>query len=1005
VAGLSEKSVISPTLVGRAEQAAALRRALELARAGRGLAVLLAGEAGIGKTRLAREIGAEARRSGLTVLQGSCQEPDRSWPYAPLIDLLRDYLGRQPKSSAPLVGSELARLLPELSTDTGQTTRPLAEFDRYSLFLALERFLFGLAGEAPLVVIVEDIHWADDASLEALLHLARRLGGQRVLLVLTYRGEEAGASLGRFLLSLNRARLAEALALPALNPPEVDALLRAIFDQPRPTSAEFLRALYLLTEGNPFFIEEVLKTLLAAGDIFYRAGVWDRKPLQQLRIPASVGLAVEQRTRQLAPGAYGLLQQAAVVGRRFDFALLQELTGMDEITVVAHLKQLVAAQLIVEESDDQFAFRHALTREAVYGTLLHRERRQHHRAIAECLERLAGRAGRLEGVAADLAHHFFQAQAWDRAQRYAQAAGRHAQAMHAPREAAELYSRALEAIRSLGRPAGADLLRARGQAYETLGEFERAHADYEGALALAQAAEAHRDEWQCLLDLGFAWSSQDYARAGDYFRRALTLARDLDDPALLAHSFNRVGNWHVNVEQVQAARDHHLQALKLFEALNDTHGRAETLDLLGLTASMTGNFDEGFACNREAVALFEALNDKRGQAASLSVMGECGATYLTDAMSVAPIALAEAGGYARQALAITQAIGWRSGESYALSVASLCAGSQGHLAEAVELARRALDVAAEIEHYQWMAFAHVAYGLAWSSGLRLAPAREHFEQAQALAQAIHSAFWAAVSASLSASTCAAQGELDQAASLLAGDHAAGSAPLSFADKLTGAARVELSLARGDPAEAVREASRLMEAVVPSDPAPEQPWRAAPRLLKLYGESLSAAGRYPEAVLALEASVRACAAQGARPLQWRALAALGRCWWAQRRFEPAQSAFEMAASLVRELAAELPDEAWRQDFLQAALTFLPASTPGYQRRAAKQAVGGLTERERQVARLLAQGRANRDIAAALVLSERTVEKHISNILGKLGLTSRLEVAAWAHAHGLDVEVSG
>lgn len=273
------KPVICPVLIGRATYVQALTRCIAEARAGRGQVVLVGGEAGIGKSRLVAEATARAADEGLLVLQGHCFEPDRLLPYAPLLDLLRALMAAQsPRAVLDLAGPagpELARLLPELAALLLDGAPPAAvdpAQEKRRLFDALARVFVSLAGRAPLLVVVEDLHWGDDTTLDFVLHLARRSAALPLLLVCTYRSDEVHPGLQHVLAGLDRERLATEIALHRLEPGEVDAMLRAIFELTRPASADFLQMLYALTEGNPFFIEETLKALNAAGDITYAAG-------------------------------------------------------------------------------------------------------------------------------------------------------------------------------------------------------------------------------------------------------------------------------------------------------------------------------------------------------------------------------------------------------------------------------------------------------------------------------------------------------------------------------------------------------------------------------------------------------------------------------------------------------------------------------------------------------------------------------------------------------------
>ncbi len=283
-------------------------------------------------------------------------------------------------------------------------------------------------------------------------------------------------------------------------------------------------------------------------------------------------------------GSYSL---AAVAGRRFDFVLLQQITQDDETYLVELMKEAIAAQLVIEESAEQFTFRHALTRQAISSGLLARERRAFHRAIAQTLEHLHEAA--LDASLADLAYHCAEAELWSKAMEYAGRAAEQAQALSAPRSAVEQWTRVMHAAQHLGQAVPLTCYRARGQAYEILGDFEQAKTDYERALLTARQTEDGHLVWQSILDLGFLWTGRDYKRAGAYFQQAVDLARHLGDPGLHAHSLTRQATWLLNTRQVAEALSTNREALALFEAQHDQPGMIETLDLLGTVYNLGGD--------------------------------------------------------------------------------------------------------------------------------------------------------------------------------------------------------------------------------------------------------------------------------------------------------------------------------------------------------------------------------------------------------------------------------
>jgi tetratricopeptide (TPR) repeat protein len=994
-----DKSVICPILIGRASAVQVIGRRLDSVRSGNGQVVVLAGEAGLGKSRLAAEVKRIATHNNWLILQGNCFEPDCTLPYAPFLDLLRAFCStRSNEEVAREFGPTawgLAKLLPELSTlvreqTSERTVEP--EHEKRHLFQALGQFFIRLATAQPLILILEDLHWSDDTSLEFLLHLARRIAAQPILLLLTYRSDELHAGLSRFLAELDRERLAVELSLTRLTLSEVDRMLRAIFDFQRPVRTEFLETIYELTEGNPFFIEEVCKSLIAAGDIFFTQGRWDRKPLGELHIPRSVQEAVSRRSEQLGEGARQVLVKASVVGRRFDFALLQALTLHSERELLQHIKALIAAQLVVEETAERFAFRHALTREAVYSSLLARERKSLHQVIGETLERLY--TASLEAHLSDLAYHFFEAGLWAKAFEYSQQAGEKARALYASSEAVEHFTRALEAARQLAMLAPWQVYRARGQTYETVGEFERAQTDYEAVLQISRTAQDRGAEWLALLDLGFLWAARDYAKTGQYFRQALALARSMGDPTVLGKTLNRMGNWHANADQPLEALRHHQEALDIFEELNDRPGLAETFDLMGLTTAMDGDWVHSQVYYEQAIALFRELNDQRGLASAHAILAEQDMSFYSQFMPEMMILPVQALAHAQESVKLAREIGWRSGEAYALIVLGGLWESQGEYERALSFVQAGLELAQEIEHGQWMTIGHLDLGGIYLSLLAFDVAQEHLEQGLANAQETHSVNFVRQCAVALALACILRNDLARAAKVLDSAFSPGTETRTFTQQLYGYACAELALAQGDAAQALSILDELIASV------PNAITRTVvPRLWKLRGEALMALGRLSEAETALLAANKSVAARGMRPPELEYRIALGRVYRLQRRRDQAEAEFEAARTIIGELAANIPDEALRNQFRERALARIPALAPPSSLRTAKKEFGGLTARERQVAALIAQGNSNREIAAALVVGERTIETHVAHILSKLGFDSRTQIAVWAVEMGL------
>jgi DNA-binding CsgD family transcriptional regulator len=631
--------------------------------------------------------------------------------------------------------------------------------------------------------------------------------------------------------------------------------------------------------------------------------------------------------------------------------------------------------------------------------------------VGETLERV--HAAEPDAFAADLAYHFHAAGDWNKAFEHGCRAGEMAKAMYAPHEGIEQFTRALEAAENIKAEAGRmkdesgtnhspsflarllGLYHARGQAYETIGEFEKARADYEQALMTGRDAHDQKAEWQALIDLGFLWASRDYTRTGDYFREALALARAMNDPQTLAQTLNRVGNWHVNLDQPAPALELHTEALEIFRRLKDREGIAATLDLLGLTREIAGDMVAAATYLSESVSLARELGNQSGLVSSLTELSGLAEMYFNDTVVPPPGPRAQMISFAEEALSVADQIGSRPGEAYALGVLSALYGFHGEYGRALELGHKCLRVAEEIGHVQWKCLAHNMLGLVYLDLVLLGEAREQLLQGLAMAQQMGSSLFLHTVSGALARTYIAQNELERAEAVLA--EALGPDPVTnftFVRRGSIAAWGELVLARGDAARALEIADHLVASA-----ANRNADAVIPRLWKLRGEAFAGLKAFEEAESALTGACTAAAARGLRPILWRLHRARGKLYQAQDRRKEADAEYSAARRIIHELAEGISDPDVRARFQEGTNALLPRPRGSTPLRAEKGRFGGLTAREREIAALVAGGKSNREIADTLVVSERTVAVHITSIHNKLGFNSRTQIAVWAVESGL------
>jgi DNA-binding CsgD family transcriptional regulator len=983
----SAQPFVCPVLVGRDSARAEIDNLVAKVKdGGSGGLILISGEAGIGKSRLLLDTAQACAGLGWHVLRSACFEQDRNLPFSVLVELLDDILSQDGSLDARALlaphAPVLARLLPRLGALAPDETSPQpldAEQERHRLAAIVIEVVAALSTQAPCLLSVEDLHWSDDSSLDLLLQLARKLHGLPVLLLLTYRDDETTESLQRFLAHLDRERLAVEVSLQRLTMTDVDIMLRATLSQTRSLRSDLLQTLLQLTDGNPFFVEEVLRSLVADDGSFDISSI----RLTDLPIPRSVSEAVSRRTRALSADALSLLRVAAVAGVRFDFDLLSKVTSSDEQMLLPQVRELLDAHLVVEETPDRLSFRHALTREAVRSGMLSRERRSLSARIAQAIEELHRHD--LQSQPEDLAYHFTQAAIWDKALLYSRMAGEKALAMYAPSTAVVHLTNAIEAAARATGPIAA-LRRLRGTAYEALGNFELARADYEAAAWTSGNDSDPGITILALLDLGLLWASRDYGQARGFYERAVELARVGQDRDLLAHALKRLGNWYSNVDDYGTSRKYLDEALALFRELGDRRGEAETLDLLGMDCLMGGRRPDAATFLREAAGSYEALGEKRGLTSALSSTMVLSSTYQTS-LAAAVIPLSEAILIGEKAVAVAREVGSPADVSYALWQSGFCLGSAGHYRRALACANEAFQAAQDSDHRQWMIASQCLLGSIYTDLLQASEGRLHLHSARALSRELASGFWVKQSTAMLIEALLMGGQVQEAKALLSQV-----LPQAGQAEFKGFGDVCLAGALADLALAERRYEDVLDVIKRLD----RFGPLGPRLLRLLGLVRKGMERHGEAIDGLrEAEIAALEADNLS-LLWRIRADLASLFFETGDRDEARSLASLVHESISSLAAGLDDPALAASFEEQALLSLPAAL---RRRSARAGIDGLTAREAEIAFCIARGLSNRAIADELVLSARTVETHVANALAKLGFVSRAQLAAWAAEHHL------
>jgi class 3 adenylate cyclase/tetratricopeptide (TPR) repeat protein len=618
--------------VGRDAEFEVLRQSLGRAGAGHGQIVALVGEPGVGKSRLVYELLHAHHLQGWRVLESRSVSYGKATAYLPVCDLLKAYCHLEDRDDLRTVRAKLTGHILTLD-DTLQETVPavLALFEALpadSPFLsldplqrrrrtleALKRLLLRESQVQPLLLVFEDLHWIDTETQAVLDLLVESLPTARVLVLVNYRPEyQHGWGSKTYYTQLR---------LDPLPPASAEALLQALLGDDV-SLVPLTPLLMARTQGNPFFLEESVRTLVETGVLIGGRGAYHlAQPLDSLPVPATVQALLAARLDRLPPEDKRLLQTAAAIGTDVPWPLLQAIADTPEEALYRRLARLQAAEFLYETSlfpERAYTFKHALTHEVAYGSLLQERRRMLHVHIVEALEALIG--DRLDDQVERLAQHALRGEAWEKALAYGRRAGDKAQTRSAYREAVVSYEQALVALAHVpdSRAAteqGVALRRGFAGALNALGEapgrmLEHLHR----AEALAQTLGDQRQLGRVYVDLtGAFWVAAEVDRAIDYGQRALTVAAALGDVSLQAQASLRLGQVYFFAGDYPRAMEslernvRTLQGDRLHARVGPMHSvAASSRSWLSRCYAELGAFTEGLATAEDGLRLAETVN-------------------------------------------------------------------------------------------------------------------------------------------------------------------------------------------------------------------------------------------------------------------------------------------------------------------------------------------------------------------------------------------------------------
>jgi tetratricopeptide (TPR) repeat protein len=591
-------------LVGRDDELALLRKRCDATLRYEGRLVFLTGEAGIGKSRLAHQLEVYAGMRNVRFFTGRARHIKERTPYKPWIDVLRSVVRSTSSSAlAKLVGncaSDLMKLVPELADKLKEIPdSPAAspEQQRDRLFNAVAFLIRNLSQNVPLAIFLDDLQWADRATLQLLEHVALQTRSEPVLLIGAFRKDELESrrSLEQIVAELNRERISETVQLKRLNAEQSAEKIRKTFGGQELPELEAL--IYEKTEGNPFFIEELLRSLLAAEHIILAEGIWKVEDLTEVHVPSGIRAVVQERLARLSEESRSMLSMASIIGREFSFTTLQAVVETDEDSLLEMIDEALQAQILLGRrvpGEEVYAFTDVPVKDVLYERISTVRRIRHHLRIGESIERIC--ADKLDEHVGALAHHFLAGNDVLKAAHYSERAGDEAARVFAWYEATGHYETTLKLIGAEDTVKRAELLHKLAIVTGSMlidPEMSLSYANSALELYEQLGDKRHVVEMHMLLQLLYHGGFGDGTRedkALKHLEAAVAIAEEFPESVEQGLLYQRMAHMHLHRGEPAITLDFAQMAFDLFAKLRVPMGTA-----LGTALAYTGQLDEGVA--------------------------------------------------------------------------------------------------------------------------------------------------------------------------------------------------------------------------------------------------------------------------------------------------------------------------------------------------------------------------------------------------------------------------